>query len=89
MRNDTHLFYSGILTTTANYEDNSFKLKLGSTRMVKIKNETGGTVQISFNGGNDDDADVLNGEILTLEHFQTSKIAAKGPAASGLRIWAY
>ena len=87
MRNDTHLFYSGIIAPTANYVDNAFKLALGSTRMVKVT-AIGGTAQVSFNGGNDTDMDLVAGETIELEHFQTSKIAVKGGATS-VRIWAY
>jgi len=86
MRNDTHLFYSGIIAATANFADNAFKLKLGASRLVKIK-VTGATAQISFNN-NDVDADVLVGEELCLEHMQTAKISIRGAGAS-VRVWAY
>ena len=86
MRNDTHLFYSGELTGTLNFNDNRFVLKLGSTRMVKIKCLVA-PAQISFNGTSVD-MDIKVGEEINLKLFQTSKVSVKGVGAK-IRVWAY
>lgn len=94
MTNSTHFFYSGILSLTTVFDDNSFKLDLGSTRMVKMKapSTNTGNVIVSFRGADESnvDAEILPGEELNLEHFQTSKLAFRAPnAGDEVRAWAY
>lgn len=84
-RNDTRFFYSGLLTLTANFSDNAFLLKLGACRMVKISST--GAAQVSFDGGSNTDGDIAANETVSLEHFQTNKIAIKGTGTA--KIWAY
>lgn len=87
MRNDTHLFYSGDINPTANFKDNYFQLKLGSTRMVKAI-ASGGVAELSFDNGAHSDAELKDGEELSLDDFQTQKISIRGTATS-VRVWAY
>lgn len=88
----SQLFYSGILTATANFTDNSFEINGSFFKVWKVKND-GATnnLIVSWSGAVDtkNETEVLPGEELTFEGLQASRVAVRSVVGTTGRVWAY